>query len=195
MPPFPQIEGVRFAHIPDWPNYAASDDGRIWSCRSYDRYLKTYREWHVLKPHKRTNGYLCVALTRDGENGRRVRRTKNVHPLVLSSFTPKPDGGLFYCVHYPDPTKSNNALSNLRWGTPQENRHHEYEHGTHPCGEQYSNSKLTSSKVLEIYRLRKEGMQYQELADHFGVSNGLISHILKGRAWPQLYHHYKETGA
>ena len=110
-PPFPVINGVEFRHIPSWPGYAASSDGRIWSCycgnrrwRWYwrERYQGTnpqgYRTVRIYAPH------LCDGITRP------------VHSLVCEAFHGlRPDGTV--CSHRDD-VMDNNAASNLAWTRP-----------------------------------------------------------------------------
>jgi hypothetical protein len=42
-----------------------------------------------------------------------------VHRIILTTFKGEPEPGMYGCHYDDDP--SNNALSNLRWGTPQDN--------------------------------------------------------------------------
>lgn len=110
--------------IPGFSGYFASSDGRIWTQkrkggndRNAGRILTDPRP---LKAHLNGSGYLTVNLDL---NGKTVSR--RVHRLVLETFVgPAPDG--FYACHYPDATKSNNNINNLRWGSPADNAQDRY---------------------------------------------------------------------
>lgn len=99
--------------IPGFTGYFASPDGTIWTQkrkggndRGAGRLLDKPRP---LKAHYTGAGYLAVALDFGGRVCSRL-----VHRLILETFVgPAPDG--YYGCHYPDPTKSNNRLDNLRW--------------------------------------------------------------------------------
>lgn len=69
----------------------------------------------IIKPWINAKGYLCVALHKDGASYK-----KKVHRLVAEAFIENPD-----CkphIDHIDTNKSNNAVSNLRWVTPSENK-------------------------------------------------------------------------
>lgn len=110
--------------IPGFPGYLASDDGTIWTQklkggnnRAAGRLSSTPRP---LKTHQNKDGYLRVCFDLNG----RVF-TRFVHCLILETFVgPAPDGT--EACHYPDPTRTNNALNNLRWDTRLENVHDRY---------------------------------------------------------------------
>lgn len=105
--PIPGYEGM----------YEVSDSGRV---RSLDRpdARGVWRRGRVLCPMwlgatKSHRGYAAVALHRGGN-----RDVRKVHRLVAQVFS-APGEGPF--VLHGDGDTSNNALSNLRWGTPSEN--------------------------------------------------------------------------
>lgn len=110
--------------------YEVSDLGRV---RSLDRWVtergSTKRPYLVrgrlrsLKPQA-DSGYILVPLSREGAD-----RNYRVHTLVLEAFVrPKPPN--LECLHA-DGDRANNALSNLSWGTRQQNMHDAMRHGTH----------------------------------------------------------------
>ena len=127
-PPFPEVAGVRFAHVPEYPGYAASDDGAIWCCKPRHRWGGFVPWWKMsLRMKRERDGrkrYLFVTINHEG-----AKRPINVHTLVLLAFAgPKPPG--MECRHFPDPTKTNNKASNLRWGTRRENMLDQVKDGT-----------------------------------------------------------------
>lgn len=79
----------------------------------------------ILKPGLTTDGYLTVLLCQNGE-----RRTRYVHDLVAIAFIgPKPSG---LDVLHGKQGKKCNHVSNLRYGTRQENILQKYADGTMP---------------------------------------------------------------
>lgn len=46
--------------------------------------------------------------------------------------------------------------------------------------------KLDEEKVKLIFKLRREGMHLQAIADQLGVTKGMISHALKGIRWKHV---------
>jgi hypothetical protein len=116
--------------IPDYVGcYSVSNLGRI---RSEPRVIDRPGPKGVLTvrgrilaqhAHPRT-GYVHVSLNRN--NRRHVFR---VHSLVMLAFVGERPEGLE--TRHLDGNKTNNALSNLQWGTPGENALDKVRHGTH----------------------------------------------------------------
>ena len=79
----------------------------------------------------------------------------------------------------------NNRIDNLRFGTYRENEADKLRHGTKLVGEQI-NAKLTDGEVMEIRRLRVEGMTFSGLADAYGVSRHNVKAIVYRRSWRHL---------
>lgn len=141
-----------------------SRSGTLVSIRHKGRVL---REWTM------DNGYSSI---------RFCGRTRLVHHLVLEAFVgPCPDG--FEACHDPDHTRTNNALSNLRWDTPSANQMDRVKHGTSNRGERSPVSKLTEQQAIEILNSPESGI---DLARRFGVSRPTICDIRTGRTWAHL---------
>ena len=104
---------MRWAPIPGFDGYEASDEGFIRSARG------------VLNPWL-SHGYAQVSLRRDGRTYKR-----SVHRLVLLAFVGGGEG-LDSC--HRDGDKSNNRLTNLYWGTRSENIRDQVRHGRHNNG-------------------------------------------------------------
>ena len=154
-----------FKPIADFPGYFVSDLGRVRSDRySKSRYLKGC-------PMKRKNcRYIQVTLRRDGKNFKRY-----VHTLVLEAFVGKRPKGLV-CRHKDD-NPSNNCLSNLCWGTQQENMRDAIESGSHSC---LAQRKLTQEQVTIILTSKKS---CRKLAQQFGCSHFIVWAIRKGKRY------------
>jgi hypothetical protein len=129
-----------------------------------------------------SQGYAQVSIRRGGR-----ATTFSVHTLVLTTFAgPCPQG----CeARHLDGTRLNNRLSNLRWGTRQENEADKVVHGTAARGEQCNASKLTAEQVLEIrgrYKRGVPGRGYESLAAEYGVWPNAVADIVKGRSWTHI---------
>jgi hypothetical protein len=110
----------------------------------------------------------------------RSRQTK-VHILVLEAFVgPRPDG--MVCRHL-DGNPQNNRLSNLRWGTPEENYADRRLHGTHNTGSRNGRAKIDESDVIAIRQRLAAGHKQAAIAQDFGISLGIVAHISAGRTW------------
>jgi len=99
------------------------------------------------------------------------------------------------CRHL-DGNKSNNNLSNLKWGTRSENQMDRVACGNSNRGERSRMSKLKKEDVIIIRKLatkanknvRKidKGGNYKEIAKKFKVSTTAISAIVGRRTWGWL---------
>lgn len=96
--------------------YQVSSLGKVRSCKGAGRLSKKYMAWRILKP-RMVAGYrkyhICIGST---------VLDKATHRLMWEAFNgPIPSG---YHVDHVDLDKMNNALTNLRLVTPQQNSQH-----------------------------------------------------------------------
>lgn len=176
LPSFPEIEGVKFAHVPGWPGYAASDDGQVWSSHKANHHKYPWvGGWRKVPTQTNpASGHPYVNLRS------KTRRTvQPVHVLVLSAFVPKPSSDMEVC-HWPDATPTNCRLDNLMWGTRATNRHQGVVHGSFARGTARPDCKLSDDDVRNIFRLRRDGWTHQRIADHFKVSRRHVGSVLSG---------------
>ena len=159
--------------------YQVSDRGRV---RSLDRITvdkrgRNYR-WSgtPLKHSIGNHGYPVVALSMNG-----VASLHLVHRLVLLTFVGDPDEGMECC--HADGCRTNNHLSNLRWGTAHANQADRLNHGTSNRGEQNGQSKLCEIDVRLIRSIDGHGTG---LADFFGISPQSVCDIQKRRTWRHI---------
>jgi hypothetical protein len=169
--------------IPGFPGYFVTRDGRVWSDH------RAPGRW--LAPKIGHGGYPLVQLYLG-----KTRRFVPTHRLVLLTFRgqPQPDQE----ARHLDGDPANNLLENLSWGTRLENAADKVRHGTMPLGERngarthperlprgerHRNAKLTDDDVRAIRTQRAMGVGVVELAARYGVTNALISHIARRRAW------------
>lgn len=101
--------------VPEWEDlYAVSDLGDVQSLRSGS----------LMKPQLHRKGYLLVKLSCNG-----TAKTKKIHTLVAAAFLGScPDGQQ---VRHGDGDKTNNARTNLSYGTPGENMLDQVRQGVH----------------------------------------------------------------
>jgi hypothetical protein len=162
--------------------YAASSDGRIWTCRSSgpgnrDRFTKP---WRALKPGMTSMGYVTVGI---GLGGGKNQRSRYVHELVLEAFMgPRPLG--MECCHN-NGDKTDNRLENLRWDTRSENSNDSFRDGTRPTNENHHWTKLDNESVEEAIGLVNNGVSQSEVARQFNVHPSTISRYVnaKRRRW------------
>lgn len=178
LPGFPAVE---YRDVPDNYGYVVSNTGTVWSCRN-----SGFLEWRQLGTRKNKWGYLSVKIALCSPEGKPKSRLRFIHRLVLGAFIgPCPDG--FECRHL-DGNPGNNLLDNLCWGTHQENVADMMKHGRFPDQRGFHNgrSKLKDSDIYKIRELYSAGMSSCRIGPIFGVSQVLVSSILRGVAWKHL---------
>ena len=130
----PEEKLVEYREVVGYPGYRVGSDGSVWSCwrlagGGSGRHSFISSDWRELTKKAGSRGYPIVGLTRD-----KKVKTVYVQSLVLEAFVGPRPAGMQAC-HYPDPTATNVALCNLKWGTPSENNRHKEVQGTHQIGE------------------------------------------------------------
>ena len=183
IPDLPKIPGVRMKHIDGWPGYAVSDDGRVFSCKTQGRCgggrFKEY--WTPLKSG--SGGptlHQTVALCKNGKP-----QSILVHRLVLEAFVGPCPEGMESC--HEDDDALNNRLSNLRWGTRQDNRDDMVKNGRSARGSRSGVAILTERQVLEIRSLSTGRASRSTLAKQFGVSTWTIDNVVHRVNWSWLH--------
>lgn len=180
--------GERWRDVVGWEGfYTVSDRGRI---RTVERkYIRKGDGAHMTIPARlrkatvplpRLN-YPCVSLQVRG----RKLVLRPVHVLVAAAFIgPRPAG---LETRHIDGVKTNNLLTNLRYGTVSENQRDRVLHGTSNRGERCGSAKLTEADVHEIRRLRAQtDMTHKQIATQFGVARESVRDIENGKRWAWL---------
>lgn len=177
--------------LPDFPEYAASNKGRIKRVTPDSRNHAT----RVLKPWIGNHGYEVVGLSKDGSIKRRL-----VHRLVCEAFHGPPPTEQHQVAHW-DGSRTNHRADNLRWATRTENMADSAMHGTKatgskhgrttkpertPRGEDHGHSKLTEEIVIEILNTPRTKGSSARLARWFNVSPATISMILSRKIWTHI---------
>lgn len=168
---------VRYIELERAPGYRVGDDGSVQSdLVKGTRSNRRTGIWRNLKPslHKRS-GYFRVNI---------AGKVFFIHTLVLETFVgPKPPG--MECLHW-DGDGANNRLSNLRWGTHQENVEDSMRLGTIPHGSRHWNAKMDEDQVREARSLLARGLRVGEVASLLGVRHQTMSKISLGYAWKDV---------
>lgn len=167
--------------IPSYPDYEASEDGRVRRCTPFPpgRRPPSGRD---LEQRLQRNGYLTAKMRRDGA-GKEV----GVHTLVCEAFHGrKADPRLVAAHKNGNPT--DNRASNIRWCTQAENIADKKEHGTLLSGEKHPQAKLTAAQVLEIRKryVPGRGGGAFALAREYGINPEYLRIVATGRKWKDL---------
>jgi hypothetical protein len=175
---------VIFREIPDRPGYVVGSDASVWSRRKrgYQRYgpKPLLSRWTRLKTLIDKDGYHFYCLSVDGSRCR-VR----AHSLLLSTFiSAVPAAGMVCCHRDDNPT--NNRFGNLYWGTVQQNSDDRCRNGRGAQGERIVQSKLTAADVIEIRRLRSEGVPKSVVCSRFGINPTHVKRITNRTWWKHV---------
>ncbi len=162
-----------YENIPGFPGYQSSRDGqirRVWIDGSGGQRSK------VLKPDIDCRGRKRTSLRLNGKTIKIL-----VSRIVLSCFVgPCPDD-MEACHENGDCT--DNRVENLRWDTHSSNLLDRRRHGTNVQGEMVHTAKLTEDDVREI---RRVGYPLRQHAEKYGVTQTLVSYILKRKVWQHV---------
>lgn len=102
-----EIEIEEWRDIKGFEGYQISSFGRIKSLEKID-YLGHHRKEKILKPSKTKDGYLKVALCKDGE-----KKSYYIHRLVGNAFLQNPYN--LPLINHINEIKTDNRVENLEW--------------------------------------------------------------------------------
>lgn len=159
--------------VVDFPGYEVSSMGRVRRIvGGQGAVAGKVLTWHLCTK----TGYPNVRMQRNGK-----AHGPTVHKVVCRAFYgPLPDGML---TRHLDGNKLNNNLSNLVYGTPQQNMLDRNTHGTMPHGENHHKAKLLAVDVGAIRTRYAAGTSAAALAAEKGVSRSTIHRIAAGKSW------------
>lgn len=165
--------------IPGWEHrYEVSSDGQV---RSKDSRVNAgkngsgiaTRKGRVLKPVQKSGRYLCVTLA-DGAR----REQRFIHDIVAEVFIgPKPNG---METRHLDDVRSNNTVTNIRYGTHRDNEDDRMRNGRVPRGERHGCAKLTEEQVRAI---RCSNEPPSSLSQRYSVTSAHIHAVRTRRVW------------
>ena len=163
--------------------YLVSSTGKVWTKKAGMR-KKPVKKWRRKSCRKDKDGYLHVTLFLN-----KKPRDFLVHRLVLMAFIGSCPTGK-ECRHL-DGVRWNNNLTNLCWGSHEEQYEDRRKHGTSNAGihinvgENHPLAKLTRVEVEQIRSLydKKSGITMKVLAKRFGVTLSMVSHIIRRVNW------------
>jgi hypothetical protein len=130
----------------------------------------------MLDPYIRPDGYPEVSLSKNGRTQKHL-----VHHIVLCTFVRAPEPGE-ECRHGPG-GKLDASISNVCWGTREENIADRLRDEQDNRGERHGNAKLTDGQVREIRERVAAGELQRLIAADYGVNISIISLIARGEAW------------
>lgn len=179
------VDGVTYREVVGFVGYAVGSDGSVWGCLGRGKRAgQIDREWRLMTAHTRSKGhkrlpYQKVGLVKGGK-----LYHLSVHAIVLEAFCgPCPSG--MQGLHEDDNPK-NNAIDNLRWGTPKANSEQRTRTGRQVRGSSVTGSRLTAEQVASARRRFAAGETQSAIAREFGVTQRAIWSIVRGKTWKHL---------
>ena len=155
-----------WVEIPGYSEYFVSIDGQIYS-------TKTKK---IMKQMENESGHLYVYLYDGRGNNKKVF----VHRALLRGFVGDPQENQ-ECRHL-DGNPKNNKLSNLSWGTRQQNIDDKRRHGRMPIPHESEFTKLSPTDIPTIRKL-KGCKTSREVGKLFRTSHTTIQKIWRGERW------------
>lgn len=155
-------------------NYTVNENGDVFSTRSGEKLAPVQvggKYWYV---------HLC--------NGKKHTKLVRIHRVVAEAFLERKIG----CdqVNHINGDKSDNRVANLEWCTGLQNMAHAIEKGLfRTSGENNPSAKLTCDQVEEIRKIYRRGDAVygtRGLGKKYGVSNVMISKIVRNKNWANL---------
>jgi len=143
--------------------------------------VKNTRTQRITQPRPDKDGYLRLVLWFN-----KKYHNIAVHRLLAIHFIKRPKGKTQ--VNHIDGNKTNNAISNLEWVTPQENRRHStYLKLQKPRrGTKHHNNKLSNKDIKEIRKLCKDNCPHDMISSIYNVQPGAISKIKLRTRWAHV---------
>jgi hypothetical protein len=164
--------------------YDVSSHGRI--RRSFSAPGKSTYPGRILTPNPDSkSGYLRATLHCGGK-----MRREQVHRLVARAFIPGFQA--FRQINHKNGNKADNRIENLEWVSARQNVLHAWKNGL--CkpnnGENHGCHKISEREGKAALYLLAHGVSGKLVAGAFGLTQGNISSIKRGKTWKHLTQHH-----
>jgi hypothetical protein len=143
--------------------------------RSFKAGKKVHKKAKIMRLRKDRDGYVRVTLQND--KGQKV--VKRIHVLVARAFLGPARGRL---VCHKKNRRNDPRLSNIRYGSYEDNKNDKYTDGTHQIGENNSRAQITKKEAKQILKF-KDKIPQSELAKMYGISRQAVSDIQRKKSW------------
>lgn len=167
--------------IKDYPGYYIDTDGDVWSSWKAGGRKRIKTNLHKLTKFFRNPHYPYYTITMNNGKG---QKSFNIHRLLAEHFLIQKEGKTFVC--HKDGNSLNNSLSNLYWGSPQDNSDDRVCHGKAPKGENNKRSKLKEWQVKFAKKCLLLGIKQSKIAKVFNVHKTTIHLIAAKKNWKDL---------
>lgn len=147
----------------------------------YEKENSRYRVVSVRGARKGTD-YLCFDIY--GVDNKKGSKALALHRARLAAFQGDPPEGKPHCCHA-DGNAKNNDLSNLRWGSHDENMDDVAKHGSRKGGKNPS-AKIDEKVALALYILTHLNLVDSRIYSALHISKAQISKIKIGGAWSHM---------
>jgi len=171
---------------PNYPGYSISADGDVFTHRkrfgkgkgkgsgvlidsTYSRKLKLYEG---------QGGYVFVTISTA-----RGQRSIPIHTLLADAFIGACPAGQE--VRHLDGDRKNNELSNLAYGTRQDNAQDTVRYGGLK-GSKHPRAILTEHTIILLRTAYKQGRRICEIGHDFGINSKTVASIVHGRRWTHV---------
>ena len=161
-----------------FPSFSISNRGRV--KRSSNGLQKWSKAGRVLTVNIDKDGYWRYSLCEKG-----IKTRRSAHQLVCEAWHGSRPSPKHMALHRDD-IKSNNTPKNIYWGTIKHNGADSVRNGRSVRGERVNTARLTEIQIIEIRKKSKLGQNNCMLAREYGIPNGSISSIVRGKSWKHV---------
>lgn len=183
LPPLPDNAKL-ICEIPGFENYkgyAVDREGNVWSCNSQGLNKPFKKDWFLKAKKVVAHGYISCSLSFEDK-----AIYPKVHRLVALAFIPNPDS--LPMVNHKNCIKNDNRSENLEWCNGVHNANHYLDKGMRNTarGTRIKNAKLNDQLVVDIFRMKREGLINKEIAKIVKIDRSDISRVLNRRTWSHV---------
>lgn len=160
-------------------------EGRIWRLQKrlpnrVTRAITRYPCTRVRAEYRQRQGYLLITTTIEG-----TKTVTGAHRVVWAHANGPIPAGL--TINHKNGVKDDNRPENLELATMSEQRRHAVDvlnvNRNRPKGSLNPKAQLKEADVLEIRRMRAEGMMVKDIAAEYDMTAKAVSAICRRRTW------------